>query len=293
MSVTSATRRHLPVPRDGAGFTLIELVMVIVLTGIIAVVASRFIAQPVQGYLDSSRRAMLVDMADGALVRMSREVRLAIPNSVRVGAGGTALELLWMRTGARYRSEGPGDTLDFTLSADTFDVIGTLPDSASVVANPGAVPGDCASGAVDCLVIYNTGQPGADAYAQDNVAAIRAADASSVSFVAPAPFPLTSPGGRFYVVDSPVTYLCDPVSGTVRRFTGYALAANQADVDTAAELTGAGATSALLVDRVSGCNFSYVPGTATRGGLVTLSLSLSDSGERVALLQQVHVSNLP
>ena len=70
---------------EQSGFTLIELVVVITLTGIVAVLAGQNIVAPIQGFIDLGRRAALVDEADLALSRMSREVQLALPNSVATG----------------------------------------------------------------------------------------------------------------------------------------------------------------------------------------------------------------
>lgn len=280
--------------RSRRGFTLIELVMVILIAAILAVVVGRFIAQPVEGYLDADRRARLVDLADTALQRMTREIRLALPNSIRVSGSGDAVEFLRVLTGGRYRRASPGDPLDFTLSTDSFDVLGTLLDAGRIAAAGGATQADCVADTVDCLVIYNTGQPGADAYSQDNVAAIRAAAAGSVTFARNSPFPLTSAQQRFYVVDTPVTLLCDATGAeNIRRYSNYAITANHSAVDEPAELLGAGAAESLLVEQVSACRFSYQPGTATRGGLVTVALTVAEAGEQVSVMQQVHVSNLP
>jgi len=51
--------------------------------------------------------------------------------------------------------------------------------------------------------------------------------------------------------------------------------------------------AALLVDSVHSCIFRYRPGNAMRGGLVTIELVLEQAGERISLLQQVHVDNAP
>ncbi|NIV50433.1 MAG: pilus assembly protein MshO [Gammaproteobacteria bacterium] len=268
--------------------------MVILVTAILAVVVGRFVAQPVEGYLDADRRARLLDLADTALERMTREIRLALPNSVRVSGTGRDVEFLRVLTGARYRRAPPGDPLDFTVNSDSFDVLGTLLDAGRIAVAGGATQAGCVADAVDCLVIYNTGQPGADAYNQDNIAAIRAASATSVTFARTSPFPLTSAQQRFYVVDTPVSFLCDDgAAQNIRRYSNYAITANHASVDEAAELLGAGAAETLLVEQVSACSFSYQPGTATRGGLVTLALTVEEAGEQVSVLQQVHVSNLP
>ncbi|MNR58280.1 hypothetical protein D3C85_1792390 [compost metagenome] len=50
-----------------------------------------------------------------------------------------------------------------------------------------------------------------------------------------------------------------------------------------------------MVDSIAdgGCAFSYDSGTSTRGGLVTLRLTLAQDGEIITLLQQVHVDNAP
>ena len=106
-------------------------------------------------------------------------------------------------------------------------------------------------------------------------------------------FAYASPGKRLFLVDEPVTYLCDGVTGTLTRYAGYAIAADQTDRDSAAELLGAGASATLMADRVAGCAMAYTPGTAQRAGLVTLELALAEAGEGVSLLHQVHVENVP
>ena len=133
------TRR--PLQRRMAGFTLIEAIMVIVITGIVASIVAVFIRSPVQGYIDSVRRAELTDQADVALRRMSRDVRLALPNSLRVttsAANVTYIEFIMTSDGGRYRdpSDGStaGDFLSFSSAADlTFDVHGVMP---AIAANP-------------------------------------------------------------------------------------------------------------------------------------------------------------
>src|SRR5262245_5020575 len=84
------------------GVTLIELVVVIALVGILGALIVTFV-QPIRSYIDVGRRAALADAADGALRRIGRDVRLALPNSVRVDASGQFVELLLVRTGGRYR----------------------------------------------------------------------------------------------------------------------------------------------------------------------------------------------
>ena len=106
-------------------------------------------------------------------------------------------------------------------------------------------------------------------------------------------FAFASPGQRVYLVDEPVSWICDTVTGTLVRYTNYAITANHADRDSGGELLGAGASAALVADNVSACAVTYAPGTSQRSGLVTLAMSVADTGESVSLLHQVHVDNVP
>ena len=289
-----ARRAQPPRARRGhlrAGFTLIELVMVIAIAGVVAVAASRFIAQPVAGYIDLQRRAALTDLAQTAQARFGRELRLAVPNSVRVAAGGAAVEFLRIRAGGRYRAVGPGAVLDFTTGTGSFEVPGGLADAGAVRALPGAGIADCLSGATDCLVLYNTGQPGADAWAGETLAAVTAVSASTVAFARATPFPWASPAQRFYISDGPVSFVCE--GATVMRYAGYPISATQAAVDSGAEIVAAGGSGHRLVGDVSACNFSYQAGTATRSALLSARITLTRDGESVTLLQQLPVLNLP
>lgn len=268
------------------GVTLIEMVMAIVITGIIGAAVAVFIRRPVEGYVDAARRAELTDIADTALRRMTRDLRRALPNSIRVDATGKYLEYLQTSGGGRYRSDvasdGSGDALDFT--GDTsFDVLGPMPSNAALG---------------DLVVIYNLG-PGSgttDAYqgAAGNTSSITGIGASSISFNLKI-FPFPSPGKRFQTVSGPVTYYCnpDPTNGILRRISGYAVTDPQPTNIAAAPLSTA-PVNALLATSVTACSFVYNTITQ-RAATVALNLEIkhTQSGETVRLFQQVNINNVP
>ncbi|GIZ52430.1 hypothetical protein NCCP691_24440 [Noviherbaspirillum aridicola] len=283
------------------------MVVVIVITAIIGAVIAVFIRVPVQGYADSVARADLTDVADIALRRMSRDLRLALPNSVRIAVDGTGnqyLELLLTKSGGRYLSEEDADAgnpnrwpLKFEAAVDCaatptdcrFSVVGPMP-------NPPVIAG------ADSIVVYNLGPNLEPANAYDcgasgcNRAAVAGVDDSNrIITLASNPFAvqqpaMTSPTRRFQVVSTPVTYTC--AGGRLTRYWGYAISKNQPT--SAAAL---GNTSALLATDVAGCSFEYNQLANVRSALVGLTLRLtapagSNAGE-IALFHQVHVDNTP
>ncbi len=267
------------------GVTLIEMVIVIAITAIIAGAVAVFISRPVEGYGDAARRAEMTDIADTALRRITRDLRTALSNSIRTAtvSGVVYLEFLQSSGGGRYRTEkdngGGGNILDFTIAdPDGFDVIGAMPTLA----------------AGDSIVIYNLAASGttANAYVGDNRAAVNvgASTATTIALTAAKQFPFPSPGKRFQVVQSSVTYACNPATGELRRYWGYGIVDPQ-------PTPPAGGSNALLATNIAplnGCSFTYVAsGAAQRMGVVMLSLKIQQSLESIQLFQQVHVTNVP
>lgn len=265
------------------GFTLVEAIAVIVITGIIAAMVAVFIRSPIEAYVDTARRATLADIADTAARRIARDLQGALPNSVRLGGSPQILEFVPIVTAGRYRTEvgtdAADDPLSFTDGTDSsFEVLGppvTIPANSS-------------------LVIYNLGITGADVYELSSSvrrAATAGTNLSSVTFTATGiPLQLPSPSNRFQIVGRPVSYVCN--SGTLWRYSGYDFQPNPPA--TLATLNGlAGATRAALATRLSACRFAYGPGPLQHNGLVSILLSFTQDGETVTLQHQVNVDNVP
>ena len=281
-------------PHRSAGFTLIEIVMVIVIIGIISGMVAVFVVKPVQGYIDAVHRAELTDTADVALRRLTRDVRLALPNSLRVmtSGGNHYIEFIMTTNGGRYRDTTDGSTagnfLSWTSANLTFDVLGPMPSSPALAVN-------------DYIVVYNlgTGYAPADAYAaadpctncnRAKVSGILAnvVTLSTNPFAGQSP-PLPSPNARFQIVPGgtkAVTYVCPTTTaGNLSRYANYGFNAAQA--------LPSGTPSTLAANAT--CTVDYTPTATGRNGLLYIELKLTDTtnGESVTLFQQIHVDNAP
>ena len=290
--------------KQQAGFTLVEMIVVMVITGIIGGMVAIFIRAPVQGYMDSARRAELTDIADTALRRMARDVRSAVPNSVRlpgascVAAAATPcyVEFLPTRDGGRYRANSPGNVLTFGALDGSFDIVGT--------------PINFAKG--DFIVVGSTQSDGNPPYDESSAGILRSYSSQTlvggvqtVNFTNTAlPIWAELPSQRFDVVDAAqqaVTYACLNVgvnggvgTGTLTRYWSYGFQATQQTpagiaANTAPVVSHA---AAILADKVSACQIEYdIP--SQRFGLLAVRLTLTSGGESVSLYNEIHVNNAP
>lgn len=295
---------NLRVHRQQRGFTLVELVMVIALAGAVAVMISSALSRPLEGFVAQSRRAELVDLAAGALNRMARDIRLAVPNSVRVNAAGNAIEMFNVLDAGRYRPNRlGGDGLIFAPGTAAACIANGANCSAFQALDPAlAVAG------ARWLVVYNIGAesggsplPGSNVWAgadpvtgrhvitPDNSAFASAALTGNESLLTVTPpggsfsFAYASPQRRFYLSDQIVGYRCE--GERLLRFTRDARLPAYSGTNAAAEVTQA--------THVTACSMSYQAGSSQRAGLVLLRLQLTLEGESIELFQQVHVDNAP
>jgi MSHA biogenesis protein MshO len=279
------------------GFTLVEMIIVMVITGIIGGIVAIFIQAPVAGYVDAARRAELTDAADNALQRMARDLRSAVPNSLRVS--GNYLEFLPTSGGGRYRASATGggascaaagDELVFGGADTCFEIIGP---AMTFVAGDQIIVGSTQS----------DGNPPYDSTAtgvRRAYAGVTGAPQAMVTLTNPDGLPTTAAqvSQRFHVVPTAqqaVTYGCANVTtnaagdgtGTLTRYWAYGYNAAQVTPP-------AGGSSALLANNVSACNIAYVFGAGgSTNGLVSITLGLTRANETVKLYHEVHVSNAP
>lgn len=284
------------------GFTLVEAIVVMVVTGILAGIMVLFIRRPVQNYTETAGRADLSDAADLALRRMARELRTALPNSIRltVAGGVSYLQFIPTKAGGQYLAVEDnatrGTPLSFLSSVPTtsFDIVGPVPTAPYAIAPN------------DYIVIYNLGNgiANADAYVGNNRAQVSSISGTTVTlnanpFVQPAgKVPNTSPDHRFTVAGAPVTFRCEG------KADGTGTLARSVDDFSATQPTPSlSSNTPLLANNVVGCDFTVTTTANLQTGVVGLSLALGRSiaggngngngVETVTLVDQIHVDNTP
>ena len=280
------------------GFTLVELIIVMVLVGVIAGILALQIRPAMQAYLAIRQRANLTSQADTALRRIIAEVRTAVPNSLRytwTDAKNQCIEFVPTRDGGRFRmaadyehAGSPGNALALDTPADTFDTLTALDPRYKD----------------DYLFIGNVN--GNDVYDTTKSWPIRSIvpaatptqGRNTVTLTVPASLPAGYEGGRFVVIpklERAVTYTCSNAGldaggtgvGVIYRVTGY--------TPSTTPWKQCPTGPAILVAKVSDCNFLYreSQGATQQSGYLQLRLGLAEGGEAARLTMGAHVENTP
>ena len=280
------------------GFTLMETVLVIIVLGIVGVSLGMFIVPAMNSHQALQTRAALVDSAETALRRMARDIRIALPNSLRVtnAANGFTLEMIPTVDGGRY-CNGDGDcNSNLTIgAADTvFDILGCFRNS-TFTGSPGAgyrlVIGDSNGSAYSGAAVITPAStsialsiwPGTGAtptVCGSNSATANSSNRHRVTLSAAQTFPTASPRRRVFVVSTAAAYICNTTTQTLTRYSGYAIGA--------APTTG---TAALVTNNVTACSVTSTTGQVQATGLVTLGITLTNASETVTLMHQAQLDN--
>lgn len=293
------------------GFTLVELVVVIVLSAIVIGFAAMFMTTPMDAYFAQSRRSELTESSDAIARQISVDLRRALPNSVRISNVGTRaiVELLLTDEVVFYR-DGVGAAiteLDVGTVDGQFHTLGRF--------YPGDVypPARALAGNFH-LAVGNRGLPapgilGRDAYQLTNVitpnitqitlnsSAIPGED--SVTLLPAFQFNGGSPSNRIFLVSTPVTYICNSAANarTLRRYQDYAIGANIPASEATARLNVAGVVNTLAARDVTACRARcQIPAMPCQGGLVlevTVSRLTNAGNDSMRVLVQAPMDNNP
>ena len=253
------------------GFNLIELVVTITVIGIIMAGTLAYVTNSVTAYTATARRDQLTSLGRTTIEKVSRELRAALPNSVRVN--NNCIEFFPTLGGSIYQTL-PVDIAAASFTAVDFSLISSS-GTNYVVVYP-----------YDATALYAAANPGPlAAYSGKS-----GSPTTTVSLSTSHQFSHQAPQRRFYVVSSPVSYCI--VGTDLMRYQNYGIHAAQS-------APPSGGSNTLIAQDIQTSDsaatvtpFTYTPGTLRRSGVITLDFRFLISDEWIRLTHEVHIQNV-
>ena len=269
------------------GFTLVELMLVIVLLGIMALSVTRYLEFGVGMYSQSTEVQHALQQSRFALERVSRELRQAAPNSIRisedVATGLSCLEFVPVKQSGVYQNLPLFPLRRDWLSIVSLDTqwLGQIDDRITVYpTDPSHIY------QITQLRTAILGSPVLDD-GDGNVHTQQVRLASQAGLVAT--FATESPQRRFYLLGQPVSYCRN--GGDLYRYSNYGFQATQPLPPVAnAELMAVG-----LSNQPAEPVFRYDSAVLTRNAVVHLfwRFSLTQQQPDLFFNHEVHLPNVP
>lgn len=248
---------------NSSGFTLIELIAVIVILSIIATIGTGFVVKTTEAYQQTQTRALLVNTSRQALERMTRQLRIALPYSVRLTNSGSCLEFMPIAAGGNYFEPVP-------------DEENLAPATATIPASPVNIDFGSAVhviiGAMSAAEIYGASAVSRAGYLGGNITLGSAKR-----------WRRNSINKRYYLLDNPQAFC---VVGSELHFYDGINVAN-ANVDLAST------HSKIARNIAANAPFALAMGSENRNTAITISLDFSSGGETVNFSHRVLIRNVP
>ncbi len=283
----------LPPTSREQGFTLVELVAVIVLLGIVAVATTQFIGQGMSVFVDTSRRDSLQQEGRFVVERITRELRNALPGSVRTS--GDCLEFMpIVAASSHINTISGGSITDFRAANFSF------PNCTSGSScNFSGLGYQVAVYTVDSSDVYAVIAP--QLAGLDRIGAV-VGGVRIVELDTASPghnFVRESPQKRFYIIEDRVSFCA--VDGALTRHSSYTAAGSlqpSPPVGGRASLLSESirVTDSSVSPVTAITVFDFTAGTLQRAGVVHMNmhfLNVKAPDEWVRFSQDVLVRNTP
>lgn len=252
--------------RQPNGFTLIELVMVIIIVGVMATVIAPILSGPFTAYTDSNRRANLVQQAHSTVQRVQLDLASAVPGSVLVGTDTLRWRPLAQSPNpARQPAQRYPATLDVSTNQLTVPVLGCP------ALNPNGETTVVLSDPNTAVTLDNTTPLASDncdsspPTATLNLSTAHTFDANGIG----------SLFNRLFLAGPELTYECS--GNELRRYP-----------------TATPANYRLVADNLTACEFSDTSGGTQNAPTLLLDLTLADPArptETVRLVRLLQLEN--
>lgn len=278
--------------KNSKGFTLIELITVIIVLGVVSVGISGFIRTGMGIYTDVNERDQILSESRFVVERLKRELRQAIPNSARI----------------KYDATSEIQCLEFVpaLWTSFYTSLSVVPDTttqATIVEFAGNPAGfELLTASTDYAFVYPT--ISADIYNAGNnkrheVLSCTDTDDGdctnanptdhTASLTLSGTFEDYSPASRIYFGRYAVSY-CAHNTGEIYRHQ-TTLETVQTVFDSGGNLMATGLANDLT--EINERPFQIQPPSLTRNGLVNLLLAFERNEEIVNYNIEVHIPNVP
>jgi len=268
--------------KNQQGFTLVELVTVIVILGVLATSITSFLRFGTKSYTDASDREALISSARFVIERLNREVRNALPNSIRtIGANNQCLEFVPIDKSVIY--------LDIPVApeaaSNTIEVL-MLEKPLLSTTQYAAVY------ALNSDDIYSTASGVVESFSSVTNSGVKSLP-STINFASNLLFNAESPTKRLYFIGSPVSYCVE--SNTIHRYQSYNYGSYNSN-----GTPDSSATKVLMAEDIANTSasgtvlpFQTFPATLQRNGLALIRLKFVRNLEEIVFNNEIQVPNVP
>lgn len=257
------------------GFTLIETIAVIVILSILAVLGGSFVVNSTDAYQTSQTRSRLVNTGRQAVERMSRQLRMALPYSVRITNANMCVEFMPIASGGNYLGFWNGTA----YTGYVPDALNAAAPLTTLIVSPHTIDFGTAR-----FVSIGTMAAG-EVYGVNPVSRATLSSRSDTQLVLSAArvWQRNSVNKRFYLLNTPQAFCV--VNNELRFYD------NQDATSPSVDLTSA--HSLLATNVVAAMPFALTAGAENRNTLVQFNIAFAHRAESVVFNHSVMIRNVP